>query len=325
MLCAFAPVALLLATPAAQPDVPQPDKIAFADLDERMTVPVTISSQGGGNPIETGPYRFVVDTGAERTVISCELAGTLGLAAGRRVRITAMAGSGDADTFVIPRIRVGAAGAALRPSGQRIEAPGLMQRHLGAPGLAGIDTLQGHALTIDFDRRTMSVAPSTRRLRAERFGRDDIVIRARSLLGQLVVTDASYRGRRVRVVLDTGSAVSMGNVALRRLVARDTDAMHPVSVTSVTGAELIADYAQVGEMRLADVSMTNLPVAFSNAPPFARLGLVDRPALLLGMDALRLFGRVRIDFANRELRLERPRSAVAHDSPPSGTSTLALR
>lgn len=151
---------LLLATPSAQPEVPPPDQIAFADLDERMTVPVTI-----GDPVETGPYRFIVDTGAERTVISRELAGMLGLAPGRNVRVTAMAGSGDFGTFVIPRIRVGLTDAALGLSGQRIEAPALIERHLGARGLVGIDTLQGHALTIDFDRQAMTVAPSTRRLR----------------------------------------------------------------------------------------------------------------------------------------------------------------
>lgn len=307
---------LLLAVPTAQPATTPLDQLAFADLDERMTVPVTISSPGGGGTVETGPYGFIVDTGAERTVISRELAGALGLTAGRKVRITAMAGSGDVGTFVIPRIRIGAAATGL--SGRRIEAPALIERHLGAPGLVGIDTLQGHALTIDFDRRTMTVVPSTKRLRTERFGRDDIVIRARSRLGQLVVTDASYGGSRIRVVIDTGSAVSMGNLALRRLVANDTAAMQPIQVTSVTGAEFVADYTQVGEMRLADIVIGHLPVAFSDAQPFARLGMVGRPALLLGMDTLRLFGRVRIDFANREIRLERPLSAVMRQRAPAG-------
>lgn len=136
------------------------------------------------------------------------------------------------------------------------------------------------------------------------------------------MTDASYRGKRIRVVLDTGSVVSMGNLALRKLVARDTRAMQPIQLTSVTGAELIADYAQVAEVRLADIGIADLPIAFSDAPPFKRLGFVERPALLLGMDALRLFGRVRIDFANRELRLERPRHAQprAHMLEPGRVS-----
>lgn len=309
----FLAAPLLLAEPASQPPKPAPDppaftQIAFADFDERMTVPVTIQSFGG-DPLEAGPYRFVVDTGAERTVISRELAGILGLAAGPAVRITAMAGSGAVGTFVIPRLRIGAPDVGTRLASQRIEAPALVAANLGAAGLVGIDALQGHALTIDFATQTMTVALSTKRLRRERFGPDDIVVRARNLLGQLVVTDAAYRGQRVRVVIDTGSAVSVGNGALRRLVAGRTGALTPIRLTSVTGASLTADYTQVDKMRFADTGFANLPVAFSDAPPFKRLGLVERPALLLGMDALRLFGRVRIDFANRELRLERPKAA----------------
>lgn len=324
-----APLLIASAQAEALPEARAADQFAFADVDDRMTVPVRILGAGGGDPVETGPYRFIVDTGAERTVISRELAGTLGLAAGRTVRITAMAGSGDFGTYIIPRIRVGAVDAARplsgqRVSGQRIEAPGLVQRHIGAAGLVGIDTLQGHALTIDFDRRSMTVVPSTRRLRRERFGPGDIVIHARNLLGQLVVTDASYRGTRIRVIVDTGSVVSMGNLALRNLVARDTKTMQPIHVTSVTGAELDADYTQVSDMRLADIGFANLPVAFSNALPFKRLGLVERPALLLGMDAMRMFGRVRIDFANRELRLERPRGATVRGSLPIGGTSIKM-
>ena len=296
--------ALTSAPPLVDPTVQQmpqqspADQLAFANDDVRMTVPVTIGPNG--------PYRFVVDTGSERTVISRELAGTLGLAPGRTVRITAMAGSASVGTFLIPHISVGTAGVGARLTGMRIEAPALVESHLGAAGLVGIDTLQGHAVTIDFARQAMTVGTATRRMRIEQFGPDDIVIRAKSLYGQLVVTDASYRGQRVRVVIDTGSVVSMGNAALRALVARDTGVMTPVKVMSVTGAVLEADYALVKRLQIAELGLNNLPVAFSDAAPFARLGLRDKPALLLGMDALRLFGRVRIDFANRELRLARP-------------------
>lgn len=300
-----APLLLLPAPPAAQPVLPAADQLGFADLDQRMTVPVTIGD--AVTMAETGPYRFVVDTGAERTVIARELAERLRLAPGRGVRVTAMAGSGDVATVVIPRISIGAASGGARVTSQRIEAPAFDGRNLGAAGLVGIDTLQGHALTIDFDRQTMTVALATRRLREEHFGADDIVVRARSLFGQLVVTDATYHGARVRVVLDTGSVVSIGNAALRSLVAKGARGpMTAIRLTSVTGATLQADYATIDALRFGDTGFSNLPVAFADAAPFARLGLEKRPALMLGMDALRLFRRVRIDFANRELRLERP-------------------
>ena len=300
------PLAVVLAPKQAVPDHAAPpavqqtpaDQIDFTEEETRMTVPVTIGVNG--------PYRFVVDTGAERTVISRELAGTLGLVAGRTVRVTAMAGSASVATVVIPDISVSSARSGARLTGTRIEAPALVESNLGAAGLVGIDTLQGHTVTIDFAKQSMVVALATKRTRDEEFGPDDIVIRAKNLLGQLVVTDATYRGFKVRVVIDTGSVVSMGNLALRKLVALSTKQMKPVTLLSVTGAVLHADYTQVDRVSVGDIGISNLPVAFSDAAPFARLGLTTRPALLLGMDAMRLFGRVRIDFANRELRLARP-------------------
>ncbi|MBW8911971.1 MAG: hypothetical protein JF564_08835 [Sphingomonas sp.] len=54
---------------------------------------------------------------------------------------------------------------------------------------------------------------------------------------------------------------------------------------------------------MAGATIGNLPVAFADAEPFRHFGMTDRPALLLGMDVLRQFRLVRIDFPNREIRL----------------------
>lgn len=289
---------------------PAPTIVTFGDEGTRMTVPVSIAA--------AGPFRFVVDTGAERTVVSRELAATLGLAAGRTVRVTAMADTAQVGTVLIPSISVGVP---TRIGGSRIEAPAFQEQHLGAPGMLGIDTLQGHALTIDFDKAEMSVAASEkRRRRAPSGSPDEIVVRARSLLGQLVVTEASYAGARVRVILDTGSAVTMGNPALRARVARNRKPMKPISLLSVTGTYLHADYTQVRRMKLGDIELADVPVAFADALPFRRFGLTDQPALLLGMDTLKLFRRVKIDFANREIRFLLPRTAVRETRNPWSVS-----
>lgn len=297
-LVALAPLSMLaLPAPLAAEDVPvstQAEVLGIGtDIPGRMTVPVTIGS--------AGPYPFTIDTGSERTVISRELASLLGLARGRDVRVTAMTGSSNVQTTVIPSISVSSAGA------ERIEAPMLEGKDLGAPGLLGLDSLKGHAVVIDFDAQKMAVRPSRRRLHTASPAPDEIVIQAKSLLGQLVVTDAFYRGQRVRVVLDTGSVVSMGNLALRDALLRRRAPVQPISLTGVTGQSMNADYTQIGEVKIGSVTFQNLPVAFADAAPFARLGLDKRPALLLGMDALRLFRRVDIDFANREVRLMLPR------------------
>lgn len=308
MRCALVLAAMLLApsdgiangeappvfqNPELPPAPPVVDIMSIgSDIPGRMTVPVKI----GG----VGPYPFTIDTGAERTVISRELAARLGLKPGPDVQVTAMTGPARVGTVVIPSIEVSKA------NGARVEAPTLSAEHLGAPGLLGVDTLRNNAVTIDFDANVMTVRPSRPRYRSRPAEPGEIVVRAKSLLGQLVVTDASYRGRTVRVVLDTGSVVSVGNSALRRR-AQTTITPQPISLTSVTGQILEANYSQINGVRVGGVVFETLPVAFADAPPFQRFGLDDRPALLLGMDALRQFRRIDIDFANREVRFALPK------------------
>ena len=151
----------------------------------------------------------------------------------------------------------------------------------------------------------MTVLPATRRKSQRRAAPDEIVVRARSLYGQLVVTDAYYGSIRVRVILDTGTPITMGNMALKRRVQHGT--MKSIAVMGVTGETMQVDYTQIGAVKIGSIGFDNLPVAFADAAPFAQFGLADKPALLLGMDALRLFRRVDIDFPNRELRLALPR------------------
>ena len=55
--------------------------------------------------------------------------------------------------------------------------------------------------------------------------------------------------------------------------------------------------ASTAAMRRPRVNLTEVPVIFADASPFAELGMQDKPALLLGISALRVFDRVAIDFA----------------------------
>ena len=307
--------ALLLAAAAPAQDAPPPsvpqdappapaspsdptqateEDLAFLMERQRMTVPVQVAG--------TGPHRFIIDTGAQRTVISRELASELNLPRGRDVGLIAMTGRANVGTVLISSLSVSSF------AGSKIEAPALERRHMGANGILGIDTLQGHAVAIDFDQGVMRVSPSLRRKRRSRpSAPGEIVIQAKSLFGQLVVTDADFRGTKVRVILDTGTEVSMGNEALRRRVARSHRGMRDIELISVIGGKMVAGYTQVPQVKIGAVTFENLPIAFSASAPFKEWGLVEKPALLLGMDALKMFRRVSIDFANREVRLTMPR------------------
>lgn len=285
--------------PAAAPSMAEPpaaDQGFSLELAEephdRMTVPVSI-----GN---SGPYAFIVDTGSERTVIARELAATLQLASAGKARVHSMTEVSDIPTVALPALSVG--GQQVRG----IRAPALERRNLGAEGMLGVDSLQSRRVSFDFARQQMTVVPSRRA--PEHWTDDAIVVTARNRFGHLVLVDASVEGQKVWVIVDTGAQATVGNTALlRKLQAKGRlKPLAPIQMISVTGGRVTADQSLVKHLRLGGVDINDLPVAFSDVHPFRQLGLMDRPALMLGMDALRLFERVSVDFANRRVTLLPP-------------------
>ncbi|WP_324750807.1 retroviral-like aspartic protease family protein [Sphingomonas sp. LY54] len=305
LFCLLASAAALVAPLHAQP-VPRPDDSAAdvlgyaPDDSQRMTVPVSIGGKG--------PYRFIVDTGAERTVIARELAHELRLGPGDSTILHSMTEVQETPTVLIPRLEVS------RKTVRDIHAPALARAHLGAEGMLGVDSLQAQRVLFDFVRQEMSISPS--RVREPRWDSDTIVVTARSRFGHLILVDAAVDGEKVNVILDTGSQVTIGNNALRRKLAKKGKLRFtvPISLLSVTGGVTQADYTAVKKLRLGGVDITDMPIAFAEVHPFRKLKLTDKPALLLGMDALKLFERVSVDFATRKVRLLPPGTAQA-DQP----------
>ena len=300
-------LAIVLAVPASGQDAapsPQPaDHSEFGfgrDRSTRMTVPVSIDGRG--------PFDFVVDTGAERTVIAEELARELKLSEGRGARLHSMSEVAEVDTVVIPRLRVNSR------TVTGINAPALSRVDLGASGLLGVDSLASQKVLFDFAKRTMKVSAS-RKAPPPREEPGIIVVRAKSQLGRLVLADARAEGQRIWAVIDTGSQVSVGNEALRAklLGKKRLGPTVPIEMVSVTGGTVRADYTVIKRLRIGGATVTDMPIAFADAHAFKQLGLTDRPAMLLGMEALVLFDRVSIDFANRRVEFALP-----------GTSSLAL-
>ena len=283
------PVAPAAPTPPAS-EMPA-DLLAIGEADLRMTVGVDVGGRG--------LWPFVIDTGAERSVLSRELAERLALPAGRPVRVTTMTGVVTTPTARVPGLKVSTMAA------PTVEAPLFARVNLGAIGMLGLDALQGHAVVIDFDANTMSVRPSRRRKLVA--GPDEIVVVAKRRSGQLVVTDARWRGRRVSVVIDTGSPVTIANPALIAAARRAPPSVGKMTIVAPDGSLLLADARSLDAVEFGGVTLQNVAVAVADAAPFPRFDLADTPALLLGMETLRLFRRVEIDFPARSIRLKLPR------------------
>ncbi|MFA7585856.1 MAG: retropepsin-like aspartic protease [Novosphingobium sp.] len=207
----FAALALAVLPPAhhasgAQEGAAATDIVTIApDRADRMTVPVHIGDQG--------PFRFLIDTGSENTVLSAALAQRLALAPTARATVVGVAGHQQVDTVEIDEIALGSR------RFQGLVAPLLDATDIGADGIVGLDGLQGQRVLLDFTRNTMLLSD------ARTDGGDtgfEIVVTARRRSGQLVMTHATIDGVRTNVVIDTGSEMSIGNRALQRALASAT-------------------------------------------------------------------------------------------------------
>ncbi|WP_374408530.1 retroviral-like aspartic protease family protein [Pelagerythrobacter sp.] len=271
---------------------------SMTDYYERMTVPVTIGGEG--------PFRFMIDTGAQATVVTRGLSDRLALQPLGSATVVGMASRRQVELVKLDGLQFAAR------TFDDLHAPLLEAQHIGADGILGLDSLQDLRVLIDFRDGSISVDD------AESLGGNrgyEIVVRAKRKLGRLIIADARIDGVRTSVVIDTGAQGNLGNLALqKRLRAKK---LEQVSTTDVHGVELIGNLDFVESFRIDDFELRNLPIAFADGPAFAALGLDRRPALILGMRDLRLFDRVAIDFESRSVLFDLP-GGVAHGSRMRG-------
>ncbi|HTI67288.1 MAG TPA: retroviral-like aspartic protease family protein [Caulobacteraceae bacterium] len=265
---------------------------AMEDRFRRLTAPVMINGQG--------PFDFVVDTGANRSVISEELAARLQLPPGRPTMVHGITGVRAADTVKVATFNLGVRQAS------NLSIATLPLGPLRAAGLLGVDGLKNQRIVFDLPGSRLQIlksgaAPATP---------GGAVIPARRRFGQLTVVDTDLDGVRVSVLIDSGSESTVGNTALRNLVQRNrrSEQLQRVSLTGATGDSVIADYGAVPKFRLGSLTIDNLRVAYADLHPFALWDLTDKPALLMGMDVMRFFEEVALDYGRSEVRFLLPKT-----------------
>ena len=264
---------------------------AQRDRHERLTVPVMING--------AGPFRFLVDTGAQATVVTTRVTEALGLLPSGQATLVGMASRTAVETVALDGLEF---------AGRRFNALTtalLRGSDIGADGIIGLDSLQDLRVVLDFRADTIQVedAPGSR---APGY---DIVVRARRKLGQMIITDARIDGVQIAVVIDTGSWDSIGNGALRsRLRLRSGETFTSVDVT---GTALTSTVAIAGKLSIGSMTLAGVPIGFTESPAFAAIGLADRPALILGIGNLRPFDRVAIDFGSGKVLFDVPRDGDA--------------
>ena len=278
-----------LAAPAYIPPV---NIAAVNDLYHRMTAPIRVNGKG--------PFPFVVDTGSNQTVISTELAAKLGLPLGDPAPLNGVAGVQMAPTT---RARLDVGPRRHRDASLSV----LAQADLGGDGLLGLEDLDGQTVTLDFRSQVLRIEPGHRSVND--FGA--VTLKAHRRNGQLTLVDADLAGLKLTAFLDSGAQNTIGNMALRSLAL----ARNPVSpwyetpILSATGQTIRAEIADLPRLRVGNLNVPNWPVAFADLHTFRMWDLVDRPAILLGVDILSRFRSVCLDFDRDEVRFRLPGDA----------------
>jgi predicted aspartyl protease len=265
------------------------EDIAARQVNTRMTVAVNVEGRG--------PYRFVVDSGADTSVIGTRLARSLALPPTTPVMLHGMTASGAVDRVLIDRLDLG------QSTIRDLKMPVLREVDLGGDGMLGIDALVSQRLMMDFDKRVITIedarTPPPKRLDGE------IVVVARRRRGQLILTQASVDRHPIEAVIDTGSEISIGNSLLRAKLSRYyADKLETAEMIGVTGVVAKIDLIRVPELRIGPVLLRDVPIAFADVPPFKVFGLDKQPALLLGTDMMATFRKVSLDFRARKVRFQ---------------------
>ncbi len=289
----------LLDTTPDKPVVPPPPsaqlETAF-DEAKRMVVPVYINGRG--------PFGFVVDTGANRSVVASELVDVCSLPSAGRADVHGIAGAEPANMAAVRRLAVG------EVSSSNLEMPTLPRARLGADGLLGVDILRGRSMLLNFAQNRFEIGPSGPGVE---FGRDrnsripshvdPIPVAASYRFGQLVILDAQVGATPVSAFLDSGAQVTVGNRALRDAVVRTTPEfgvrLAPIPLISATGQTATGEFAPLPTLRLGGMAVNNVLGIFADLHIFDLWKLNDRPAILIGVDVLRHFHDVTLDFGRK--------------------------
>ena len=267
---------------------PEPRYVAptLRDRIGRIWAPVYINGHG--------PFRLVLDTGANSTAIIQSVAVQIGAPIlASTMRVLGVTGSSIVPSIRVDSIEVGDLWLDRRRIAIVDDVFG------GAEGVLGADGLSDKRVFIDFSNDEIAIQYSRRKTRPAGFARIPVHVRD----GHLLMFEVKVAGVRTKAMLDTGAQSTIGNESLRKALARRFRGGATNSIVGVTldvqeGRTFAAPPVSIGR-----VSVRGMHVTFADFHIFDAWNMNDQPALLIGMDVIGLFDALIIDYKHQELHL----------------------
>jgi predicted aspartyl protease len=322
-LAIVAALVLLSALPVRAQDYRAAGGIeSFSGLEGELLaeVPIEVDGEWLIVPVEARgrTYRFILDTGATTGAISRSLALQLGLRAVAEAKLSGASGQARVPVVTTKMLRLGDARAGSWEKyvlGDEVLADGDDHRF---DGIVGSDLLKYYDVLIDAPGRALRLYKrgTTDQDSGPVVGPDDAVPFERVRRG-IIRFEVHVNGSAVDAVLDSGSPVLLLNpTAADATGVTVTD--EPVSEQSRgIGSEEVPTYgARIASIRVGRTSLEVLDGEVADLPIFGRLGLDDRPGMLLGSPFL-LRCPLLISWSARELRFCRQAVGPKEAAPES--------
>jgi Aspartyl protease len=254
------------------------------DRSGRVLIPVTLNGHG--------PFRFVVDTGANHSTISPRTAQALAvpLQTNPAITVRGITGSDEFPSIAIEELRAG--GWVVHDLQLPVVSAPMFA---DADGILGAAGMTSERLLVDFLHNSVAITRAHARSAVAAFAR----IPGRRVAGGLLMVPALIGRVRADAIIDTGSERSLGNLALRYALHAKRPDDPEAFVTPVYGATSAVSSGEVHVaplVVLGSARIERLPVVYGDFYIFKVWGLEARPALLLGMDALGTLDALAIDF-----------------------------
>jgi predicted aspartyl protease len=292
----FAPIdpttPLTTQLPSVIVEAPEPRYVAptLRDRIGRIWAPVMINGKG--------PFRLVLDTGANSSAILPSVAQSLGIPIhdAKQVMLHGVTGSAIVPTINVDSLEIGD----LYVDGARL--PIVADVFGGAEGILGGKGLSDKRILIDFGNDEIKIARS--RGQAAPMGFATLPIKL--LSGQLLMIEIRIGNIRTKAILDTGAQQTLGNSSLREALLRRPREGTETKVVGVTLDVASGQSIAVPPIALGSIEVHNMHVTFGDMYIFDQWKMTHDPAILIGMDVIGVLDTLVIDYKMREVHM-RPR------------------
>jgi len=276
-------------TPEVTVSAPQPRYVAPTQRDRigRIWAPVYLDGQG--------PFRLVLDTGANRSAIIGRVAEQLGYRSrtDRMVRLRGVTGTSIVPVARVGRMEIG--DLLLAP----VDLPIVLDVFGGADGVLGNEGLADKRIVIDFKGDSITVKRSRREPAPDGFVTLPITL-ARD---RLLTVDVTIGRVKAKAIIDTGAPDSLGNSALLEALKRSLKEAPDTDIIGVTLDVERGKRVPVPTIAMQNIRIRGATMTFGDVYIWQHWRMTREPAIMLGMDVLGVLDQVIIDYRTRQLHL----------------------